>query len=80
MLDDETVIFADAAHPSHSVRPVGCWAPRQQIVAVEQSSDRDRMNIHGAIDLGTGQTIIKDVLTVDAVSTTMLLMAPASSR
>jgi hypothetical protein len=24
MLDDETVIFADAAHPSHSVRPVGC--------------------------------------------------------
>ena len=34
MLDDETVIFADAAHPSHSVRPVGCWAPKEQIVAV----------------------------------------------
>ena len=38
MLDDETVIFADAAHPNHSVRPVGCWTPKQQIVAVEQSS------------------------------------------
>ena len=75
MLDDETVIFADAAHPSHSVRPVGCWAPRQQIFAVEQSSGRDRLNIHGAIDLQAGQTIIKDVLTVDAVSTIMLLMA-----
>jgi len=69
------VIFADAAHPSHSVRPVGCWAPKQQIVAVEQSSGRDRMNIHGAIDLETGQTIIKDVPTVDAASTIMLLMA-----
>jgi len=75
MLDDETVIFADAAHPSHSVRPVGCWAPKEQIVAVEQSSGRDRLNIHGAIDLETGQTIIKDVMTVDAVSTIMLLMA-----
>lgn len=75
ILDDETVIFADAAHPSHSVRPVGCWAPKHQIVAVEQSSGRDRLNIHGAIDLETGQTIIKDVLTVDAASTIMLLMA-----
>jgi len=75
ILDDETVIFADAAHPRHSVRPVGCWAPKQQIVAVEQSSGRDRLNIHGAIDLETGQTVIKDVLTVDAASTIMLLMA-----
>ena len=42
---------------------------------VEQSSGRDRLNIHGAIDLETGQTIMKDVLTVDALSTIMLLMA-----
>ena len=63
---DEAVIFADAAHPTHAVRPVGCWAPKEVPVAVEQSSGRDRLNIHGAIDLETGQTIIKDVLTVDA--------------
>jgi hypothetical protein len=42
---------------------------------VEQSSGRDRLNIHGAIDLETGETIMKDVLTVDALSTIMLLMA-----
>jgi transposase len=72
---DEAVIFADAAHPTHAVRPVGCWAPKEAPVAVEQSSGRDRLNIHGAIDLETGQTIIKDVLTVDALSTIMLLMA-----
>jgi transposase len=72
---DEAVIFADAVHPTHAVRPVGCWAPKEVPVAVEQSSGRDRLNIHGAIDLETGQTIMKDVLTVDALSTILLLMA-----
>ena len=72
---DEAVIFADAVHPTHAVRPVGCWAPKETPVAVEQSSGRDRLNIHGAIDLETGQTIMKDVLTVDALSTILLLMA-----
>jgi transposase len=72
---DEAVIFADAVHPTHAVRPVGCWAPKELAVAVEQSSGRDRLNIHGAINLETGQTIMKDVLTVDATSTVLLLMA-----
>ena len=72
---DETVIFADAVHPTHAVRPVGCWAPKGVPVAVEQSSGRDRLNIHGAIDLETGQTIMKDVLSVDAMSTILLLTA-----
>jgi len=71
---DETVVFADAVHPTHAVRPVGCWAPKELAVAVEQSSGRDRLNVHGAIDLETGQTIMKDVLTVDAASTILLLM------
>ena len=72
---DEAVIFADAAHPTHTVRPVGCWAPKATAIAMEQSSGRDRLNIHGAINLETGQTIMKDVLTVNALSTIMLLTA-----
>lgn len=72
---DEAVVFADAVHPTHTVRPVGCWAPKEVAIAVEQSSGRDRLNIHGAIDLETGQTIMKDVLSVDAASTILLLMA-----
>ena len=75
MLDDEAVIFADAVHPTRAVRPVGCRAPKDVPVAVEQSSGRDRLNIHGAIDVETGQTVMKDVLTADAASTIMLLMA-----
>src|ERR1700710_2813262 len=54
---DEAVIFADAVHPTHTVRPVGCWAPKEVAVAVEQSSGRERLNLHGAIDLETGKTI-----------------------
>src|ERR1700722_12758655 len=72
---DEAVIFADVVHPTHAVRPVGCWAPKEVPVAVEQSSGRDRLNIHGAIDLETGQTVMRDVLVVDALSTIMLLTA-----
>ncbi|MCP4308959.1 MAG: IS630 family transposase, partial [bacterium] len=72
---DEAVMFADAVHPTHAARPVGCWAPKESKVAVDQTSGRQRMNLHGAIDLETGKTRILEVLTVDAMSTIALLMA-----
>ena len=30
---------------------MGCWAPKEQKLAIEQTSGRERINIHGAIDL-----------------------------
>jgi transposase len=71
--DDEAVLFVDAVHPTHAVRPAGCWAPKQETIAIEQTSGRERINIHGAINLETGQTRMIEVLTVDAVSTIKLL-------
>ena len=73
--DDEAVMFADAVHPTHAARPVGCWAPKGVTVAVEQNSGRDRLNIHGAINLETGQTRMIEALTVNAESTIALLSA-----
>ena len=73
--EDEAVIFADAVHPTHTVRSVGCWAPQGVQVAVEQNSGRDRLNIHGAIDLETGKTKMIEALTVDAQSAIMLFIA-----
>ena len=35
--DDEAVMFADAAHPTHGARPVGCWAPKEGKVAVDET-------------------------------------------
>ncbi len=73
--DDEAVLFGDAVHPTHAVRPVGCWAPKDLPVAVSQSSGRQRLNIHGAIDLETGKTRMIEAATVNAISMIMLLKA-----
>jgi transposase len=73
MGDGETVLFMDAVHPTHAARPVGCWAPKEQNLAIEQTSGRERINIHGAIDLETGQTRMIEAETIDAISTIRLL-------
>jgi transposase len=71
--DNEAVLFGDAVHPTHAARPAGCWARRQEKLAIEQTSGRQRINIHGTIDLETGQTLMIETLTVDAASTVRLL-------
>ena len=70
---DEAIAFVDAVHPTHQVRPAGCWARKKVAVAVEQTTGRDRLNIHGAINLETGQTQILAVEKVDALSFIKLL-------
>ena len=75
LADDEAVMFGDAVHPTHAARPAGCWAPKDTKVVIEQTSGRERLNIHGAIDLETGKTRMLDVLTVNGESTIALLAA-----
>jgi len=75
LADDEAVVFGAAVHPTHAVRPVGCWAPKDVKIAVGQTSGRQRLNIHGAIDLETGKTRMLEVVTVDGASTILLLAA-----
>lgn len=70
---DEVVLFADAVHPVHASRPVGCWAPKHVPIAIAQTSGRQGLNIHGAIELETGQTHMLEALHVDADSTIRLL-------
>ena len=69
----EAVLFMDAVHPTHAARPVGCWAPAKENLAIDQTSGRQRLNVHGAIDLETGKTAMIDVETVDAASTIRVL-------
>jgi len=66
-------VFIDAVHPTHQVRPAGCWARKDIALAVEQTIGRDRLNIHGAINLETGQTQILAVERVNALSFIKLL-------
>lgn len=71
---DEAVLFGDAVHPTHAVRPVGCWAPKETQLAVEQTSGRQRLNVHGTVDLETGKTCMLDVEAANAASTIALLV------
>jgi len=73
MGDDEAVLFGDAVHPTHAARPAGCWGPKEIKLAVEQTSGRDRLNIHGAIDLETGRTSMLEVPAANAMSMILLL-------
>ncbi len=73
MHPDEAVAFVDAVHPIHQVRPVGCWARKEVAVAMEQTTGRQGLNIHGAINLETGQTQILVVEKVNAESFIKLL-------
>ena len=50
-------------------------APSQEKLAIEQTSGRQRIDIHGAIDRETGQPRMIEVLTVDAASAIQLLEA-----
>ena len=72
---DEVVLFGDAVHPTHQARPVGCWAPREVKIVLEQTTGRQNLNIHGAVDLETGRTVMLEALDVDAISTIRLLDA-----
>ena len=65
---DEAVVFVDAVHPTHAARAAGCWAANSEKLAIEQTTGRQRLNIHGAIDLETGQTKMIEAETIDAAS------------
>ena len=71
----EAVVFADAVHPTHQARVAGCWAPAGEKIAIAPNSGRERLNIHGAINLETGATQMLEVPAADAQSTILLLKA-----
>ena len=72
------LLFADAVHPTHAAQPAGCWAPSfKRSLRSSRRVGVQRINIHGAIDLETGQTRMIEALTIDAASTIRL---PAIDR
>ena len=72
---DEAVVLVDAVHPTHQVHAAGRWAPKGIAIAVEQTTGRQSLNIHGSINLETGQTQMLEVAKVNARSLIALLKA-----
>jgi len=50
---DEAILFADAVHPEHQSRPAHGWFRKGAKPAVKSTSGRQRLNIHGCLDLET---------------------------
>jgi transposase len=51
LADDEVVYFADAVHPEYQSRPAHGWVRKADKVALRRTSGRQRINLHGALNL-----------------------------
>ncbi len=53
MFPDATVVFAAAVHPEYQSRPAHGWFIRSDKPAIKATTGRQRLNLHGALDLET---------------------------
>ncbi len=66
--DDEAVYFADAVHPEYQVRPAYGWMRKGSNTAVMTTSGRQRVNIHGALNLENFDAPFVEVIKVNGDS------------
>jgi transposase len=61
--NDEAILFVDAVHPTHAARPVGCWAPKQEKLAIGQTRmiDVETVNAASTITAGSDRSALSDV-------------------
>ncbi len=70
---DEAVYFIDAVHPEYQSRPAHGWVKQGQKVALRRTSGRQRINLHGALDLETFDCPLVEADRINAASTIALL-------
>ena len=70
---DEAVYFADAVHPEYQSKPSHGWVRKGTKPALQTTSGRGRVNIHGALNLETFDAPCVEPTTVDGVSAAQLL-------
>jgi hypothetical protein len=70
---DEAVYFADAVHPENQTKPAFGWVRKGSNPAVKTTTDRGRVNIHGAVCLENFDVPFVEPVTVDGDSAVRLL-------
>jgi transposase len=70
---DVEVLFIDAVHPEHNTMAAYGWIKRGQRRKLSTNSGRQRLNLHGAINVETLDMTVIESKTVDADSTIELL-------
>jgi hypothetical protein len=70
---DEAVHFSDAVHPDYQSKPSHVWSRKGSNPAIQTTSGRGRVNIHGALNLETFDAPFVEPTTVDGVSSVEIL-------
>jgi len=70
MEKDDHLYFADATHPQHNTRPAYGWIlkGKSHDKMVKTTSGRQRLNLHGALNLKTHHAVVLSEDTIDATS------------
>ena len=71
--DDEAVYFADAVHPEYQSRPTHGWVKKGDKLALRRTSGRQRLHLHGALNLENFHCPLVQAETINAASTIALL-------
>ena len=69
---DEVILHIDGVHPTHMAKTGKIWMKRGQNRHVLGNTGRQRLNIHGALNLETGQFNFMENAVIDAKSTIQL--------
>lgn len=70
---DEEVLFVDAVHPEHNAQAAYGWIKRGQERPIKTNSGRQRLNLHGAINIESMEMTVIESATVNKDSTLELL-------
>lgn len=70
---NEEVLFIDAVHPEHNTMSAYGWIKRGQKRNLKTNSGRERLNLHGAINIETLEMTVIESSTINANSTIDLL-------
>ncbi len=70
---DVKVLFVDAVHPEHNTMAAYGWIKKGQKKTLKTNSGRQRLNLHGAINIETLEMTVIESETINADSTVELL-------
>ena len=71
--ENDPIYFIDAVHPQHNPTPACAWIERGEDYEVRSNTGRNRLNINGAINIETLETVVNYETTINAESTIDLL-------
>jgi transposase len=69
----EVIVHMDGVHPTHMAKTGKVWTRKGETLHVPANTGRGRVNIHGALNLATGQFTFMNNLTLNATSSLQLL-------